>query len=215
MWRVARTFTPISCNGRESQAQDWTLTRAEQEQDERDTRSVAMALWVGLGCAEQSRRSRHPGSRLARTQGALRHRQGHRTRGVLPLVTEHASLTAEQLEELDSFHNNHGSFNEEFEARLRRVLGFGGHANPLVYARVASFACRSGQALLFQQPEQSDVAHARIQLYVDDPAVTLSGNETQQQEAIDILVLCRLVLGIPLSWKKGSFTPARHTKVAF
>ena len=32
---------------------------------------------------------------------------------------------------------------------LWRVLGFGGHANPLVYARVASFAARSGQGLLF------------------------------------------------------------------
>ena len=82
-----------------------------------------------------------------------------------------------------------------------------------MYARVASFACRSGQALLFEQPEKSDVAHARIQLYVDDPAVTLLGTASQQQEAIDILVLWWLVLGIPLSWKKGSFTPAsqKHT----
>ena len=86
------------------------------------------------------------------------------------------------------------------ELLVWRVLGFGGHANPLVYARVASFACRSGQALLFEQPEQSNIAHARIQLYVDDPAVTLLGDETQQQEAIDVLVLWWLVLGIPLSW---------------
>ena len=38
--------------------------------------------------------------------------------------------------------------------------------------------------------------------------MTLLGDETQQQEAIDVLVLWWLMLGIPLSWKKGSFTPA-------
>ena len=97
------------------------------------------------------------------------------------------------------------------ELLVWRVLGFGGHANPLVYARVASFACRSGQALLFGQPEHSEVAHARIQLYVDDPAVTLFGTPTQQVEATDILILWWLVLGIPLSWKKGSFRPASET----
>ena len=99
------------------------------------------------------------------------------------------------------------------ELLVWRVLGFGGHANPLVYARVASFACRSGQALLFEKPEQSSIAHARIQLYVDDPAVTLLGTASQQQEAIDVLVLWWLVLGIPLYWKKGSFTPVsqKHT----
>ena len=49
-----------------------------------------------------------------------------------------------------------------------RVLGFGGHANPLVYARIASFASRSGQTLLYHDTDKSRIAHSRIQLYVDD-----------------------------------------------
>ena len=89
-----------------------------------------------------------------------------------------------------------------------RVLGFGGHANPLVYARIASFACRSGQGLLQHETAHSKIAHGRMQLYVDDPAVVLSGDLFQQKEAIDVLVLWWLVLGIPLSWAKGSFQPA-------
>ena len=52
---------------------------------------------------------------------------------------------------------------------------------------------------------QSQVAQARVQLYVDDPAVTLEGTPDQQIAAVDLLVLWWLVLGIPLAWDKGSF----------
>ena len=88
---------------------------------------------------------------------------------------------------------------------LWRVLGFGGHANPLVYSRVASFAARSGQGLLYHPSSVSGLAHGRLQLYVDDPALTLAGSEEEQNRAIDLLVLWFLVLGIPLSWQKGFF----------
>ena len=35
--------------------------------------------------------------------------------GLLPLITETAALSADQLYELDSFKKNHGSFNEEVD----------------------------------------------------------------------------------------------------
>ena len=68
---------------------------------------------------------------------------------------------------------------------------------------------------MFESPKQSGIAHDRIQLYVDDPAVVLSGDTSQQQEAMDVLVLWWLILGFPLSWKKGSFNAASvsHTWV--
>ena len=77
---------------------------------------------------------------------------------------------------------------------LWRVLGFGGHANPLVYSRVACFACRSPQALLLPKPTKGGPAQGRLQLYVDDPALTLSGDPLQRQRAIDIFTLWLLVL---------------------
>ena len=40
-------------------------------------------------------------------------------------------------------------------------------------------------------------------MYVDDPAVVLEGTEQERKDAIDVLVLWWLLLGIPLSWKKG------------
>ena len=91
---------------------------------------------------------------------------------------------------------------------LWRVLGFGGHANPLVYSRVASFTSRSGQALLFHPQQKSGIGHGRLQLYVDDPALVVAGNRKQQMEAIDLLVCWYLVLGIPLSWSKGHYSEA-------
>ena len=91
-----------------------------------------------------------------------------------------------------------------------RVLGFGGHSNPLTYSRVACFASRSGQALLMDDViPSSEVARGRVQLYVDDPAVTLEGSIDQQVAAVDLLVLWWLVLGIPLAWDKGEFGSGR------
>ena len=68
-------------------------------------------------------------------------------------------------------------------------------------------AARTGQALLF--PDTSDgVAHGRLQLYVDDPALVVMGSLEEQRMAIDLLVTWFLVLGIPLSWRKGFYSPA-------
>ena len=49
-----------------------------------------------------------------------------------------------------------------------RTLGFGGKTFPLVFARPASFASRTAQALL-------DPSRAKQQLYVGDPALSLAG----------------------------------------
>ena len=56
-----------------------------------------------------------------------------------------------------------------------RVLGFGGRPNPLVYARAASLASRSAQALLGRSSARSDLAETRLQLYVDDTVAALAG----------------------------------------
>ena len=97
---------------------------------------------------------------------------------------------------------------EQGSILLWNVLGFGGHANPLVYSRVACFAARSAQALLVEPPSSSSMAQGRLQLYVDDPALVLEGSLSQQHEALDIFVLWLMVLGVPLSWPKGSFSQA-------
>ena len=92
---------------------------------------------------------------------------------------------------------------------LWRVLGFGGHSNPLSYSRAASFAARSAQALLFDPSSPSSVVRGRLQLYVDDPALTVVGTSEQQNLLIDLVLCWWLCLGIPLAWDKGSFSDAR------
>ena len=91
-----------------------------------------------------------------------------------------------------------------------RVLGFGGRANPLIFARVASFACRTAQALLGPWSRSERTGHweglgrGLLQLFVDDPALTVSGTTVQTQASVDLVVLWWLLLGVPLSWKKGA-----------
>ena len=84
-----------------------------------------------------------------------------------------------------------------------QVLGFGGKPNPLLFARVASVAIRTGQAL-FGASRKSEHALVRCQLYVDDPAVTVCGDAASTESAMDILILWWLCLGVPMAWKKGS-----------
>ena len=61
------------------------------------------------------------------------------------------------------------------------VVGFGGKVFPLVYSRAASFASRSAQAMV--------VDTARLQLFVDDPAVVAWGPQTQVDETLDLVVI--------------------------
>merc|ERR1712085_77085 len=92
-----------------------------------------------------------------------------------------------------------------------RTLGFGGRPNPLVFSRVASFACRTAQALLGSPSDtgvslEAGLAPGRAQLYVDDPIVSVRSTEVDAKYTLDLVILWWLVLGIPLSWKKGFLT---------
>ena len=81
----------------------------------------------------------------------------------------------------------------------------------MLYSRAASFAARTGQALLGRPERQHQVPHlgrARLQLYVDDPAVAVAGKPSEIEASIDILLVWWLCLGLPLAWQKGLMTPA-------
>ena len=101
-----------------------------------------------------------------------------------------------------------------------RVLGFGGRPNPLLFARAASFATRTAQALLgsvLPEVRAADAysmknAHGMLQTFVDDPALSVRGTWDQAAVSFDLVIAWWLALGIPLSWKKGLFTAAtRYT----
>ena len=47
-------------------------------------------------------------------------------------------------------------------------------------------------------------APGRMQLYVDDPVVTAWGSRARRAASFTLVVLLWLVLGIPLSWRKGA-----------
>ncbi|CAK0883768.1 unnamed protein product, partial [Prorocentrum cordatum] len=76
------------------------------------------------------------------------------------------------------------------------VLGFGGKASPLVWARVASAAARTAQALTLS-------GGLRLQLYVDDPALAVQGPPRACEQDFDLALLRWLVLGLRIAWKKG------------
>ena len=84
-----------------------------------------------------------------------------------------------------------------------QTLGFGGKTFPLVYARPASFASRTAQALM-------DPIRARLQLYVDDPALSLAGTRAWALTEASVPLLWWLVLGLNLAWKKGYFGNGSH-----
>ena len=84
-----------------------------------------------------------------------------------------------------------------------RVLGFGGRPNPLVFSRAASLACRVAQGLLGRERVEG-LGEGRIQLYVDDPVLTVRGTVAECTLTIDLVIMVWLAMGIPLSWKKGA-----------
>ena len=95
-----------------------------------------------------------------------------------------------------------------------RVLGFGGRPNPLIFARCGSFLARTTQGLLRTSPASTlglgSAAPGRLQLYVDDPVLTLVGSDRQRELAMDLVILYWLILGVPLSWSKGVVTSGGH-----
>ena len=76
--------------------------------------------------------------------------------------------------------------------------GVWGKPNPLVYSRAASFAMRTAQALHSAQVSHTAAA-IRSQLYVDDPAIVVKGKKRHRDEALDVILLWWLVLGLPLA----------------
>ena len=47
-------------------------------------------------------------------------------------------------------------------------------------------------------------------MYVDDPIITVVGAEEENQKTLDLVLLWRLCLGIPLAWPKGKLAdPAK------
>ena len=83
------------------------------------------------------------------------------------------------------------------------TLGFGGKTCPLVYSRPASFAARSGQALLKTE-------EGYLQVYVDDPAAAFARTKEQALREGSVLLLWWLVIGLELAWSKGAFTDGSH-----
>ena len=71
---------------------------------------------------------------------------------------------------------------------------------------MASLVARWSQALAAEGSwAASDRwAPARLQLYVDDPTAVAWGSPEQRATTFSLIVVLWLVLGIPLSWKKGA-----------
>jgi len=93
------------------------------------------------------------------------------------------------------------------------VLGFGGKPNPLVFARAASFAGRTAQAMLRTSPTSAGCQRAavtRIQVYVDDPIAATMGSEAERALAADLIIWWWLVLGVDLAWTKGLWSTGVH-----
>merc|ERR1712051_375476 len=80
---------------------------------------------------------------------------------------------------------------------------------PLIYSRVVGFLARASQALLAAADVDRTLAPARVQVYVDDPAVTAQGRREQMVKSFDLLLFLWLVLGVPLAWPKGQLTNGR------
>ena len=79
-----------------------------------------------------------------------------------------------------------------------RVLGFGGNANALVFARIGAAVARSSQALV-------DTARSRLQLYVDDPSIVQAGTWAEGRRELDIILGWWLCIGLRLAWQKGKY----------
>ena len=76
-------------------------------------------------------------------------------------------------------------------------LCFGMAGAPLIWGRVAAAACRLAQAI-FSPTE------LRIQCFVDDPAIVVRGNARTRSHLLGMLILFWSVLGLKLSFGKGT-----------
>ena len=85
---------------------------------------------------------------------------------------------------------------DEIELMVYYCLVMGGKACALIWCRLAAWIGRSTQSLFNE-------AEARLELYMDDPALAARGTPRQRADLFTVAILYWLALGIPLSWKKG------------
>lgn len=74
---------------------------------------------------------------------------------------------------------------------------FGVRTGPLVWARMAALVGRISQSMFRS-------LRSRIQLYVDDPMVTMRGTQEQIHDMCDKILLLWTLLGLQISWGKGA-----------
>ena len=77
-----------------------------------------------------------------------------------------------------------------------RVALFGVRSGPLVWGRTAAFVTRLTSAVVGPR--------ARWQCFVDEPLVTLHGDQPTRDTSLLIIILLWLTLGCKLSWEKGT-----------
>ena len=79
---------------------------------------------------------------------------------------------------------------------IYHTVVFGGAGCPLVWGRAGAFIGRSTQSIL---------AKSRVELYVDDPCITLAGTGVENRCTGAVALMWWLALGLRISWNKGAF----------
>ena len=82
-------------------------------------------------------------------------------------------------------------------AVFKRIC-FGMATAPLLWGRVASAAARIAQAA-FREGE------LRIQVFVDDPAIAIAGDESKRKRLAGMLLLIWAAPGLRINWGKGQY----------
>ena len=80
-------------------------------------------------------------------------------------------------------------------AVFRRIC-FGMSTAPLLWGRVAAAAARLAQAAFLEH-------ELWIQVFVDDPAVAIAGDESKRRRLAGMLLLIWAALGLQINWGKG------------
>jgi len=73
----------------------------------------------------------------------------------------------------------------------------GSRGAPLGWGRTAALLGRLTQSMFHKN-------EARIEIYTDDPCITLAGSRRQRDRCVAAIVLIWRLLGFPLSWRKAS-----------
>ena len=78
-----------------------------------------------------------------------------------------------------------------------RTVLFGIRTGPLVWGRVAALASRCTQSMFHEM-------RLRVQLYVDDPMVSMRGTPEQIHDMTNRVLMLWRTLGLKISWAKGA-----------